>query len=368
MSGGCIEEPFLSEFPNNPEIPMTLINPTRVIIWALAIAAAGFGAPDLAPYDSLGRLALLHGKYFGSLYDDCCIRPSELPPQQAALRASCTMITDAHFFMKSCHPQRDTFDFEAGDRVTNWAEANNMLMRGHTLVWHAYVPDWLSAKQLSLVEKIFLLKKHIAIVVGRYRGRMYAWDVINEPFEHDGSLRKSFYYMSISRDYIAQALLWAHAADPAAKLFINEYSTEEINRKSNSLYALAKDLISRGVPLHGIGFQMHLSLENRINFTSVRENLKRFADLGLEIHLTEVDVKIKDPASPADLAAQAAVYSEITRLFLSEKRYTAMIMWGLSDKTSWIPHYFKGYGSACILDTNYRPKPAFKTIAQEMKN
>ncbi len=335
------------------------------------IVSIGYGLPDSAatqanaPGDSLGRLAQACGKIFGALYDDCCIPMRDLPVQQEAIGRYCTMVTDAHFFMTPCHPKRDTFNFEVPDRVAEWARLHNKLLRGHTLVWYPYVPKWLSGGSLTPEGRTALLEKHIKTVVGRYKGRMYAWDVVNEPFEGDGSYRKSFFYKNFGREYIEKSLRWAHEADPDALLFINDYSTEEKNRKSDALYALAADLVARGVPLSGIGFQMHLSLEKNIDFANVAENLRRFAALGLDIHFTEVDVKIKEPAAAADLEEQATIYRNLVRVFLAETRCKAFVVWALSDTTSWIPAYFKGYGSACILDNRYMPKPAFEALKQE---
>jgi endo-1,4-beta-xylanase len=343
-----------------------LIAFTVVLSVSLCLGAPGADSTGTASgNDSLGRIAAACGRIFGSLYDDCCIPQRDLPVQEAAIGRFCTMITDAHFFMTPCHPKRDRFDFEVPDRVAAWGSAHHMLMRGHTLVWYPYVPKWLSDRSLTPAVRSALLEKHIKTVVGRYRGRMYAWDVVNEPFEGDGSYRSSFFYKNIGRDYIEKSLRWAHEADSGALLFINDYNTEELNKKSDALYALAKDLKRRGVPLDGIGFQMHLSLEKPIDWASVAENLRRFAALGLTIHFTEVDVKIRQPAQAADREAQAAVYRDLVKAFLAEKSCTALVVWALSDTTSWIPGYFKGYGGACILDTKYRPKPAFWAIKQE---
>jgi endo-1,4-beta-xylanase len=346
-----------------------------IIPLLLSLAVVATGAPAApaadrpgAENDSLGRLAAACGKTFGSLYDDCCIPRHDLPPQEAAIDRYCSMITDAHFFMTPCHPKRDTFDFEIPDRVAAWGAEHHMLVRGHTLVWYPYVPKWLSESRLSAAERSALVEKHIRTVVGRYAGRIYAWDVVNEPFEPNGTFRKSFYYNNIGKDYIEKALRWAHEADTGALLFINDYNTEEINKKSTALYDLAKDLKSRGVPLHGIGFQMHLAVEKPTDWASVAENLERFAALGLEIHFTEADVKIREPADSTALLKQAAIYGELTRVFLAQKQCRALIVWGLSDTTSWIPAYFKGYGSACILDSNYQPKPAFRAIQSALEN
>ncbi len=352
-----------------------MFRPARRIASMLTlIVSIGYGLQDSsagtgeASGDSLGRFAQACGKIFGSLFDDCCIPERDLPVQQSAIGRYCTMVTDAHFFMTPCRPGKYTFNFEAPDRVAEWAQMHHKLLRGHTLVWYPYVPKWLSDSTLTPEARSALLENHIKAVVGRYKGRIYAWDVVNEPFEGDGSFRKSFFFNNFGREYIEKSLRWAHAADPDALLFINDYNTEEINRKSDALYALAADLVARGVPLSGIGFQMHLSLEKSTDFASVAENLHRFAALGLDIHFTEVDVKIKQPATAADLEAQATVYRNLVQVFLAENRCKAFVVWGLSDTTSWIPKYFKGYGSACILDKNYKPKPAFEAIKQTFKD
>ena len=311
-----------------------------------------------------GSIALQHGKYFGSLYDDCCYPRSILKPQTDLLESQFTIITNAHFFMNLCHPLKDKYDFKGADYVDSFAVANKLRIRAHNLIWYPYVPVWLSDTNISKVERSALVELHIKTVVGRYKGRVYAWDVVNEALENDGSLRNSFYYQNLGPDYIEKAFCWAHEADPSALLFYNDYNTEEVNRKSDSMYAMVKQLKKKGVPISGIGFQMHLDLENKINFNSIWENIRRFAALGVEIHFTEVDVRIEEPITESKLLVQAAVYGEIARIFMEEKQCKAFVLWGINDRISWIPRYFKGYGGACIFDSLYRPKPAYDTLMQ----
>jgi GH35 family endo-1,4-beta-xylanase len=169
------------------------------------------------------------------------------------------------------HPRADSdpqpYDFRGGDALVAFAQAHNMVVRGHALVWHKQVPEWITKGTYSSPELARILGDHITTVMGHYASKVYAWDVVNEAFNDDGSMRHTIWYdepgigVGSGYRYIEQVLRWAHVADPNAKLFYNDYDVEEVNRKSDAIYAMAKDFKKRGVPLDGIGFQTHISLK-----------------------------------------------------------------------------------------------------------
>lgn len=338
-----------------------------MLLALIAVAALSEELPRTMA-GTLAAAAARHGKYIGSLYDDCCQPVAELEPQLTTIKAQFSMITNAHFFMNRCHPEHGRYDFEAADRVAAFARANNLKMRAHTLIWYPYVPVWLTDAGRGPASPADLIRQHIATVVKRYQGQVYAWDVVNEAFEADGSLRKSFYLEKLGPDYIEQVFRWAHEADPAARLFYNDYNAEEINPKSDAIFALLKRLKVKGVPLHGLGLQMHLALDQSLDLASVENNIKRFAKLGLDIHFSEVDIKIREPVTPDKLQAQAKLYGNIAQICLAAKECRAFVLWGISDKTSWIPRYFPGYGSATIFDARYQKKPAYESLKQALEN
>ena len=271
------------------------------------------------------------------------------------------------------HPRPDSdpqpYDFRGGDALVAFAQAHNMVVRGHTLVWHNQVPDWIKKEKYSSSQLAKILHDHINTVMTRYSSKVYAWDVVNEAFEDDGSMRHTVWYdqpgigSAAGTSYIEQALHWARAADPSAKLFYNDYDTEEINRKSDAIYAMARDFKKRGVPLDGVGFQTHITLKfgDPAKLASYKRNLQRFADLGLELHVTELDIRLSD-SSPASLAAQAKLYGEITRLCVEQPSCKLLQTWGFTDKHSWIPSFYEGQGWALLWDDQYRKKPAYEEV------
>lgn len=264
------------------------------------------------------------------------------------------------------HPQREAYSFSDADYIISFAERNGMKVRGHTLVWHQQLPSWVAQGNYSREEWISILREHIMTVVGRYKGRIYAWDVVNEAIADDGTLRDTIWLRNIGPEYIEMAFRWAHEADPQAILFYNDYGAEGLNVKSNATYNLVKSLLEKGVPIHGVGLQMHLSLENPLNPQEVEANIKRLNDLGLEVHITEMDVRIRMPARWEDLIEQAKIYRDILRACLSVERCKAFVIWGFTDKYSWIPGHFSGYGAALIFDESYVPKPAYYFIAETL--
>ncbi|MFF1682957.1 endo-1,4-beta-xylanase [Streptomyces sp. NPDC058256] len=258
-------------------------------------------------------------------------------------------------------PSRGGYNWAAADRLVAHAAAHNQGVRGHTLAWYSQLPSWLKNGNFSAAELNTILKKHIDTTLGRYKGKVYAWDVVNETFNEDGSMRSSLWQDKLGTGYIANALRWAHAADPAAKLYINDYNIEADNAKSDALYALAKQLLAEGVPLNGIGFQSHFVV-GQVPST-MKANLKRFSDLGLEVSVTELDIRIPLPASAAELAQQSADYKLASENCLGVARCAGVTVWGITDKYSWIPGTFSGFGAALPYNESYAPKPSYTGLS-----
>ena len=270
--------------------------------------------------------------------------------------------------------------FSAADQLVTFAQQHNMLVRGHCFVWHQQVAGWVTSGVASgkygPAEMNEILRSHISTVARHFGRKVWAWDVVNEAFNDDGTSRSTVWYdapgigfAGEGTEYIEQAFRWAHAADPGAKLFYNDYDTERINAKSDAIYAMAKDFRSRGVPLDGIGFQMHINLafNDPSTLSSFAGNLKRFSDLGLDIHITELDVAL-DAGDAASFAAQAAVYGKVTRICLQTPTCRVLQTWGFTDRHSWIPSYSHGkQGWALPFDANYRKKPAYDSTLNALQ-
>jgi endo-1,4-beta-xylanase len=262
------------------------------------------------------------------------------------------------------HPSRGMYTFSDADAIISFAESHNMKVRGHTLVWHQQLPGWIIGGTFTHEEWINILHDHITTVVSRYRGRIYAWDVVNEAIDDSGSLRNTVWLQGIGPEYIKLAFEWAHEADPQALLFYNEYGASGTGVKSDAVYNLVKNLTESGVPIDGVGFQMYISLEYPPVFAEIAANFKRINDLGLEVQVTEFNVRLRTPVTAADLAQQANIYRDMLDACLSAEDCTAFVIWGFTDLYSWNPDANSGYGSAVIFDESYNPKPAYYALIQ----
>lgn len=257
--------------------------------------------------------------------------------------------------------EQGQYDFSKADELMDYAAQHQMVVRGHTLVWDLGLPEWLTQSNLSRDEYKALLKAHITTLVGRYAGRIKAWDVVNEPLDDRGQLRQNFWFQAIGPEYILLAFQWAHAADPDAQLFLNESYAEGMNEKSQGVYALVEGLIKKGVPVHGVGMQMHLRLENPPSPEDVAQNMQRLAELGLRVHITELDVRLQDaPGSLEEkLAGQARVVGDMARVCLAAPNCDAFFTWGLTDRYSWIPGITGKEDQPLLFAKNGQPKPAY---------
>ncbi|WP_341676900.1 endo-1,4-beta-xylanase [Niveibacterium sp. SC-1] len=247
------------------------------------------------------------------------------------------------------------YEFEAADALVDFAGKHGIKVRGHALVWHQQAADWMfygsgpngDATREELTER---LRTYIHDVVGHFKGRVWAWDVVNEAFVPDesvaqeGGWRKSHWYRILGPDYIALAFQFAHEADPEALLFYNDYGTES-PRKRTLILALIRDLQKRGVPIHGIGHQSHYTIAQPADFGGLETTIEDVGALGLTNHITELDISLnanlmKDAISevtPALLKLQAARYRDFFEMCLRQQKVvSAMLMWGLNDDVSWL--------------------------------
>ena len=280
----------------------------------------------------------------------------------AAAREFNLIVPEVALKFEVVQPEPEQYHFCEMDTILAFAEANGMGVRGHPLVWEQQVPAWVHGLSMSQEDWRSLLQDHVTQLVSRYAGKVDEWDVINEPFTEEGSLKETIWYQNIGPAYIELALQWAHEANPNARLFINEFATENLNPKSDALYALAQDLVAQGVPLHGIGFQMHLFEANPPDPIQLTENFRRFNALGLEVAITELDVRVIKPATPEKLAHEAEIYRQMLEACLSAANCDTFVLWGVSDRDSWIRYYFPDFESPLILDIDYQPKPAYWAV------
>jgi endo-1,4-beta-xylanase len=258
-------------------------------------------------------------------------------------------------------PQQNVFSFAASDMHVQFAQAHGMQIHGHNLVWHSQLPNWLTSATFTAAQLTAVMNNHIDNVVGRYKGKIAIWDVVNEALNDDGTLRTSIWETTIGSQYIGMAFQRARADDPNAILVYNDFNIETVNAKSNALFTLVSGFKQQGIPIDAIGLQMHLT-SGGIDISSLTENMQRFAQLGLQIYITEMDVRYPTPISTANLQAQATIYSNVLNACLQQTACKGLQTWGFTDKYSWIPSTFPGLGDALEFDANYAAKPAYVAL------
>jgi endo-1,4-beta-xylanase len=280
-------------------------------------------------------------------------------------------------------PTQGTYDWSGGDRLVSFAEQHGQLVRGHTLLWHNQLPTWLTTGvangTISNAELRDLLRKHITDEVTHFKGKIWQWDVANEFFTDSNPSMinpNDFWVSHLGAGIIADAFRWAHAADPHALLFYNDYNIageDGTNAKSDAVYAWLQQMLAQGVPINGVGDQGHLDTQYGFP-TKMTQDLQRFASLGLKVAITEADVRtfVDSPATqvPTDhLAtfAQPYEFSQMLKACLAVRQCISFTVWGFGDADSWVPGFFTGEGYATLYDVNLQPKPAFTDLQQDLE-
>jgi endo-1,4-beta-xylanase len=276
------------------------------------------------------------------------------------------------------HPREDAYNFAPADAIVEFAQLHHMAVRGHTLLWYKRTPDWFwidkdghAASRELVLER---LRQHINTVVGRYKGKVYAWDVVNEVIDasQPNCLRNDKWMEVVGPEYIAAAFRYAHAADPSARLFINDYSTNE-PAKRDCMVRVIKGLLADGVPVQGVGHQMHISIYWP-SVSSIDKSLTVFAQLGLENQITEWDMSLyqhKDyrPTTSLQqrLTLQAQRYGALMALFLAHRDVTGVTWWGVADDHTWlnVGSDLPGDDQPLLFDRLQEPKPAFWEILRQ---
>jgi endo-1,4-beta-xylanase len=267
----------------------------------------------------------------------------------------------AEWEMKMDPIERDFghFDFSGADAIVAFAEAHVMKVKGHALVWHGATPSWMSS--LSSAEARTAVEDYIRTVGGHYKGRLVAWDVVNEAVADDGSgLRDTVFLQKLGPDYIADAFRLARSADPTALLFYNDYAGEGLGAKSDQIYNLVKGLRQSGVPVVGVGLQMHIEASGYPSASDMASNVARLTDLGLLVNISEMDVRIHNASGSQQqrLEAQRSRYHDIVAVCAAAPRCHGVTFWGFTDKYSWIDSTF-GPDDPLLFDDTYHAKPAF---------
>jgi endo-1,4-beta-xylanase len=296
-------------------------------------------------------------------------------------------MTAGVFWGDGSHPSRTEFDFSEMDYKVNWAYTRGMELHGHTLVWFAptELPDWLKTLPKSEVETA--MNEYIDKYVGRYKGKIKLWNVVNEPVNDGASTLRTdhVWFNAMGHDYIAKAFIRAHAADPTAVLTINEYGIEGSDpgqeAKFNGVKKLLQNLLDKGVPVHALEWQMHLAAgetdpellaTNKIDPEILLARMNEIADMGLDNYISELDVVIpKLPANPTaaelkthqqNLEAQKQMYKMVIDTFLRARRHKDLIFWGVRDgDPNWNPEEHP-----LLFDENFQKKPAYDGVVEAL--
>jgi endo-1,4-beta-xylanase len=256
-------------------------------------------------------------------------------------------------------PNPGQFDFSRADHIVALAKSHHAVVHGHNLVWDQMYPAWLTNQPWTPAQLALILHTFITTEVTHFRGEVASWDVVNEPLEQHGALRQTLWKNAMGPGYIAQAFDWAHQADPAAKLFINEYGVETVNAKSNGLYTLVKQLLAQRVPISGVGFEFHITTSFTPSVSEIAQNIERFSALGLQVSVSELDVATDPNADPdAQAAAQIAEYQKVGTACHQVAACTSVTTWGMSDALTWKPENT----TPLPFNTNFTPKPAYYAL------
>ena len=295
--------------------------------------------------------------------------------QPAAAQHFDSLTPENEMKWQATEPRPGVFDFHAGDTLVAFARHHDMRVRGHTLVWHNQLAPW--AKALSGDALHAAMLRHVQGVAGHYKGRVAQWDVVNEAIAEgeSGALRADSPFTPLGPTFIDDAFRAAHDADPDAQLFYNDYDIESADSgKGEAAYRLVKRLKESGVPIHGIGFQMHVDPRHWPTPDAIRQNFERYAALGLLIEVTEMDVPIGEiPGSRQEkLDRQRALTRDIVTACMAVPQCSGMTFWGVTDKYSWLntPEWGRLRGTLphdpLPLDASYVPKPMYSGILEAL--
>jgi endo-1,4-beta-xylanase len=327
---------------------------TRVAAVAVPLGAAliagAFMLPAQAAAGTLGAAAQQSGRYFGTAMGSNAINNST--DTTIAAREFNMVTPENEMKPDATEPNQNQFNFSAGDAILNWATQHGIKVRGHTLAWHGQQPGWMQSMSGTTLRNA--MKNHITQVMTHYKGKIYAWDVVNEAYaDGNGGGRRDSNLQRTGNDWIEDAFRTARQADPSAKLCYNDYNTDNWSAaKTQGVYAMVKDFKSRGVPIDCVGFQTHFTGGSSLP-SNFQTTLSSFAALGVDVQLTEVDVT----------NASTSQYQGLTQACLNVTRCAGISVWGIRDSTSW-----RSSESPLLFDGSGNKKAAYTSVLNALNS
>ncbi|BCY12757.1 endo-1,4-beta-xylanase [Actinoplanes sp. L3-i22] len=313
---------------------------------ALAASAVLTFSPSANAATTLGSAAAAKGKYFGTAAAAYKFSDSVYT---GILDREFTMVTpENEMKWDATEPSQNSFSYSSADTIVNRAKANGQRVRGHALAWHSQQPGWVSSLSGTALRNAMI--NHITNVATHYKGQLYAWDVVNEAFSDNGDgSRRSSNLQNTGNDWIEVAFKTARAADSTTKLCYNDYNTDGVNAKSTAVYNMVKDFLARGVPIDCVGFQSHINSASPLP-SDYQANLQRFADLGVEVQITELDIA-------GSGTAQATTYANVVKACLAVTKCAGITVWGIRDSDSW-----RSGDTPLLFDNSGNPKAAYNSV------
>ena len=361
----------------------------KMNFWKAAVLSSALlcGTDVFAADSTLSELAAARGRFVGSILNSEWFNNSlgsDATIYESTHKANFNIVVaENEMKFDATEPSRGSFSFTKGDKLMAYAAANGMQVRGHALAWHSQVPSWVStlAQQVESAggsardTLLSVLKTHIDSVVGHYKGKIREWDVVNEAINDNGThgwrSEGSVWYQYIGRDFIDSAFVWAHKADPDAKLYYNDYALEwgmGTGTKAQFAYdSIAVRLKNAGIYITGIGTQTHIQNTHTSTPSNLRTLASKLKSIGMTMQITELDIgfALGTAISDADYAAQGHLYRQFMDLFLEAENMEAFVIWGFSDKYSWLKDQSKYNG--LIFDSSFAKKPAYDSLVASLK-
>ncbi|KAI1474102.1 glycoside hydrolase family 10 protein [Daldinia eschscholtzii] len=265
-------------------------------------------------------------------------------------------------------PERGVFNFTEGDIVASIAAENDQLLRCHTLVWHSQLAPWVEEGVWTLEELRLIIVEHITQLMGHYKGQCYAWDVVNEALNEDGTYRESVFYNVLGEEFIKLTFSTAAEIDPSAKLYYNDYNLESPGAKSEGAIRIVKLLQEAGIRIDGVGMQAHLVASRAPTLDQQTAVMESYGALGVEVALTELDVRVEMPINETSMAWQSEVYKNSTRACVQVAACVGVTIWDFYDPFSWVPAVFPGEGAALLRSDDFTKHPAYYAAIEALTN